>query len=326
MRFMHLAGVDLNLLVALDAILRQRSVTRAAAEVGLSQPAMSRALGRLRDLLDDALLVRSGQGMVPTPRALELVGPLSACLEGIRRTLEPPGDFDPRRARRAFVVSALDTTQAVVLPRLLARIAREGATGVELSTAPLRSEGDTFTQLISGQRDFAIGRFEAPPPGIRRALLYRDRIVCVVRRNHPRVRGRLTLKRYLAESHLAAESFVPVERPFTIDSLLARQGLNRRVVGRVENLAMAPLVVARTDLLCTAPEQTIAPFAEGLGLRAVELPFPAPGFDLHLAWHERNDRDGGHAWLRQILLDLFRDGEAGTPKRPRERIDRKGSA
>jgi DNA-binding transcriptional LysR family regulator len=307
MHTVHLAAIDLNLLVTLDAILRERSVTRAAAEVGLSQPAMSRALGRLRDLFDDPLLVRSGHRMVPTPRALELAAPLAACLDGIRRTLDPPGVFDPKLARRAFVVSALDTTQAVVLPALLERVARNRAEGIELSTAPLRSESETFAQLVSGRHDFAIGRFESLPPGIQRALLYRDRIVCVLRRDHPRIRARLTLKRYLAESHLAAESFTPIERPFTIESLLAQQGLERRVVGRVENLAMAPFVVARTDLLCSAPLRTILPFAEGLGLRVLELPFAAPAFDLHLAWHERNDRDGGHIWLRDLILDLFRD-------------------
>lgn len=315
---MHLAGIDLNLLVALDAVLRERNVTRAAAEVGLSQPAMSRALGRLRDLFGDPLLVRSGQGMTPTPRALELIQPLAACLDGIRRTLEPPAGFDPKHARRGFVISALDTTQAVVLPGLLERIARTGAEGVELSTAPLRSESETFAQLASGQRDLAMGRFESPPRGIERALLYRDRIVCVVRRDHPRIRGRLTLARYLAEAHLAAESFTPVERPFTIESLLAQQGLARRVVSRVENLAIAPLVVARTDLLCTAPARTIAPFARSLGVRVLELPFEAPDFELHLAWHERNDRDGGHLWLRALILDHFAESSrrAGRKRRP----------
>lgn len=304
----NLAAVDLNLLVALEAILREQNVTRAAAEIGLSQPAMSRALGRLRDLLDDPVLVRAGHRMLPTPRALALAAPLSAILDGIRQALAPPDAFDPEHAQRTFVVSALDTTQAVVVPPLLERIARAGARRIELSTAPLRSEGETFAQLATGRRDFAIGRFVSPPSGIRCRTLYRDRIVCVVRRSHPRVRGRLTLKRYLAESHLSAESFDPIERPFTIERLLAGQGLNRRVVGRVENLAMAPLVVARTDLLCTAPERTIAPFAEGLGVRLLPLPFDAPEFELHLAWHERNDGDAGHAWLRGLILD-----EMGTP-------------
>lgn len=306
MRHTHLSEVDLNLLVALDALLRERSVTRAAAQVGLSQPAMSRALARLRDLFDDPILVRSGHSMVPTPRALAAVAPLGSTLEAIRRTLDPAGDFDPSTAQRAFVLSAQDTTQAVVLPRLLERIG-QAAPGVEVSTGPLRFNHEAFAQLASGERHLAIGRFQSPPDGIRRALLYHDRIVCLVRKGHPRVRGRLTMKRYLAESHLAAESFTPIERPFTVESLLSERGLTRRVACTVENLAMAPFVVARTDLICSAPGETIAPFAAGLGVRILAPPFEAPEFDLHLAWHERNDRDDGHAWLRETVLDLFRD-------------------
>jgi DNA-binding transcriptional LysR family regulator len=115
------------------------------------------------------------------------------------------------------------------------------------------------------------------------------------------------MERYLAESHLAPELVTPLERPFTIEELLAEQGLERRVVCTVENLAMAPFVVARTDLLCTSPGRTILPFAKGLGLRILDPPFDAPGFDLHLVWHERSERDTGHAWLRQLVLDLHAD-------------------
>ncbi len=304
MRMAHLAGIDLNLLVALDALLRQRSVSRAASEVGLSQPAMSRTLSRLRELFDDPLLVRTGHSMVPTPRALSLIEPLAASLEAIRRTLEPPDKFDPLVARRAFVLGAVDTTQAVVLPRLLEFLSNK-APGIEVSTAPIRSTEELFALLASGERDFAIGRFESPADGIHCERLYADRIVCLARRDHPRVRGTLTMKGYLAESHMAQEEASPLERPFTIESLLAAKGLIRHVACRVENLAMAPLVVSRTNLLCTAPEQTIAPFAEGLNLRVLEPPFDAPAFELQIVWHERNERDGGHRWLRETLRELF---------------------
>jgi len=314
MRQTHLASVDLNLLVALDALLRHSSVTRAAQETGLSQPAMSRALARLRDLFDDPILVRSGHAMVPTRRALEVVAPLNDSLESIRRTLEPPGIFDARTARRAFVVTAVDTTQAVVLPSLLKRIADE-APGIEVSTAPLRSTTEMFAQLSSGERDLGIGRFDSVPDGIQSAYLYQDRIVCLARKGHPRIRGKLTMKRYLAESHLAPESAPALGRPFSIDGILAAMGHRRRVACTVENLAMAPFVVARTDLLCSAPGETIAPFASGLGLRILDPPFEAPGFDLHLAWHERNARDGGHTWLRDTILDLFRDSARGPRTR-----------
>ncbi len=304
MRQTHLSAVDLNLLVAFEALMREQSVSRAAQEMGLSQPAMSRTLSRLRDLFEDPLLVRMGHRMVATPKALDLVAPVNTALAAVRRTLEPAEAFDPATARREFRICAFDTTQAVVLPRLLARLAGD-APGVDVVTAPLHSNPETFRQLAADQRDLAIGRFETVPEGVRCAPLYRDRIVCLAREGHPRVRSRLTLKRYLAEAHLAPESESSVDRPFTIDALLAKEGLTRRVVCTVENLAMAPFVVARSDLLCTAPGETIAPFARGLGLRVFEPPFDAPSFDLQLAWHERSERDEGHAWLRQALLDLF---------------------
>ena len=300
----NLAGIDLNLLVVLEALLRVRSVTLAAEELGLSQPAASRALGRLRDLLDDPILIRSGHAMVPTPRALALAEPLRSSLEGIRRTLEPPEDFDPSAARRAFVLCAIDTTQAVVLPRLLEAIA-ERAPGVEVSTAPLRATDALFDKLAAGQVDLGIARFETLPPGFRSAFLYEDDIVCLVRKDHPRVRGTLTLTRYLAEAHLAVESSSSMERPFTIERLLAEQGHTRRVACTMDNLAMAPFVVARSDLICSAPGETIRPFAEGLALRMLPPPFEAPAFELHLVWHERNERDAGHAWLRNTLRSLF---------------------
>lgn len=308
MREVNLSAVDLNLLVALEALLREGSVSGAARAVGLSQPAMSRALGRLRDVFEDPLLVRSGHAMVATPRARGLVEPLSEALEAVRRTLAPPGGFDPATASRDFVVGAIDTTQAVVLAPLLARIERD-APGVRLVTAPLRSADETFVQLAGGERDLAIGRFEHLPTGLRRARVYTDEIVCLVREDHPRIGERLTMRRYLAESHLAAESSSPVERPFTIEGLLAERGLSRRVVGRVDNLAIAPFVVSGSDLVCTAPGRTIAPFARGLGLRMLAPPFAAPSFDLHLVWHARSDGDPGNRWLRDTIRSLFDEGD-----------------
>ncbi len=303
MHSVNLASIDLNLLLALDALLRERSVTQAAEQMGLSQPAMSRALARLRVLFDDPILVRSGHRMTPTPRALAIATPLRTALESIRATLEPPGEFDPRTARRRFVLSALDTTQAVVLPPLLDAIERE-APGVEVATGPLASAERTFAELESGERDLAIGRFETPPHGIRRADFYRDRVVCLARRDHPRIGKRLTLKRYLAEGHLVAESMASVERPFTIDGLLAGRGLVRRIVCRVENLAIAPFVVARTDLIASGPARTVGRFASGLGVRMFTPPFGMPDLDLHLVWHERYHEDPGHRWLRKTLAAL----------------------
>ncbi len=296
----NITNVDLNLLVALDALLREQNVSRAARAVGLSQPAMSRALGRLRDLFDDPLLVRAGHGMMPTPRAVGLVEPLASALHAIRRTLEPEEPFDPATARRSFRLAATDTTLAVVLPALLERLGSE-APEVVLRTAPLRSSADCFDRLFAADWDLAIGRFDAAPDGIKRAPLFSDQIVCLARIGHPRIEEELTLDGYLEEAHLSIEAGLAGDQPFTIEDVLRSQGLERRVVSRLENLAMAPFVVARTDLICTAPRRTIEPFASGMGLRILEPPFETPAFELELAWHASVEADPANTWLRESI-------------------------
>jgi DNA-binding transcriptional LysR family regulator len=271
MLYENLSAVDLNLLIALDALLAERSVSRAAARVGLSQPAMSRALSRLRDLLDDPVLVRAGREMVPTSRALAARAPLHEALDAVRRTLEPASDFEPAESTRSFSLSCIDTTQVTVLPGLVEALSRS-APGVALETRPLPAAGDTYRGLAAGELDLAIGRFDAAPTGIHQEPLYTDRIVCLVRRGHPRVRSRVTLKQYLAEAHLAAEPVARPELPFTVEALLEKRGLQRRVVAKVSSFAIAPLIVSRTDLVCTALERMIAPFRQGLALRTLAPP------------------------------------------------------
>ena len=238
------------------------------------------------------------------PRARQLAEPLLAAMHAIERTLEPPTEFVPATTRRAFRLGATDTTLAVVLPSLLGRIA-DAAPGVAITTAPMRSNAETFERLSTGGWDLAIGRYQDVPDGIRSSRLFTDRMVCLARADHPRIRRRLSLERYVAESHVSIEPVEGPEQPFTIESLLREQGLERRVVSRLDNLAMAPFVVARTDLLCTAPLRTIEPFAEGLGLRILPPPFEAPSFDLDLAWHASLDADPANAWLRGELLALL---------------------
>ncbi len=304
MREMNLSAVDLNLLVALDALLQEQSVSRAALRVGLSQPAMSRALSRLRGLLEDPVLVRSGREMVPTSRALATRAPLHQALEAIRRTLEPSSQFEPARSTRSFSLSCIDITQVVVLPRLLEALSRT-APEVSLVTAPPLSVGDTFRNLATGELDLAIGRFIRAPTGIRQTPLYSDRLVCLARENHPRIRRRISLKQYLRESHLAAEPVVRADLPFTVEALLEERGLRRHVVAQVSSLAIAPLIVAQTDLICTALERMMAPFVAGLGLRVLVPPIEFGNVELQLIWHERVQRDPPHRWLRETLFDLF---------------------
>jgi DNA-binding transcriptional LysR family regulator len=313
MLYENLSAVDLNLLVALDALLAERNVSRAAARIGLSQPAMSRALSRIRDLLDDPVLVRAGREMVPTSRALAARAPLHQALDAVRRTLEPASEFEPAESSRSFSLSCIDTTQVILLPGLVDALSRT-APGVTLETRPLLVAGDIYRSLAAGELDLAIGRFDATPTGIRREPLYTDRIVCLVRQGHPRIRSRITLKQYLAEAHLAAEPVARADLPFTVEALLEKRGLQRRVAVKVSSFAVAPLIVSRTDLVCTAMERMIAPFRKGLGLRALAPPIDLGAIELQLCWHERVQQDPAHRWLRETILELFREGGAGASR------------
>ena len=187
---MNLSGFDLNLLVAFDALMQERSVTRAAKRVGLTQPAMSNALCRLRALLDDVLLVRSGSEMVPTERALELAGPVRESLEKLSGVLLP-NNFDPRKARREFHVATADLIEVAFLPVLLQRLATE-APLVDIRIYSLAG-GLPSDELAAGKYDLAIGSFGDLPSEISHAALIRERFVCMVRKGHPRVGRRLSL-------------------------------------------------------------------------------------------------------------------------------------
>lgn len=309
MRVENLSAIDLNLLVALDALLAERSVTRAAARVGLSQPAMSRALSRLRDLLDDPVLVRSGREMVPTSRALEASVPLHRALDAVRRVVEPSPGFAPAESTRSFSLSCIDTTQVIVLPHLIETLAGD-APRVSLETRSHASSADAFRSLGAGELDLAIGSFERVPTGIRQVPLYTDRVVCLARRGHPRVGSRITLEQYASEAHLAAEPVARADLPLTVEALLAKHGLTRRIAVKVTNHAIAPLIVSRTDLLCTATERMIRPFAAALSLRVLKLPIEFGELELQLIWHDRLHRDAAHRWLREEILGPFRDGRA----------------
>jgi len=304
---MQLSSVDLNLLVALDALLEEGSVTGAARRVALSPSAMSHALARLRAILDDPILVRTGSRMVPTDLARDLRLDVRMALDHARAAFATTFTFDPSHYARIFRVSAPDDVQVMVLPHLLRRLA-ETAPGVEIDMSPGRGDAETFKQLEGGGVDAAIGPFSKTPRAIRAAVFFETRIACLVRRGHPRIGDELTLEAYLAEDHIAIAqeggSYVPID----LDRIIERARSPRRVVARVSSLQVAPLVVAQTDLICTAAERVIAGIASCLPLRMFPHPLDIKCPRSHLIWHERAHRHPAHRWFRSLLLDV-----AGAP-------------
>jgi DNA-binding transcriptional LysR family regulator len=293
-----LSGVNLNLLVALDALLHERSVTRAAQRAHVTPSAMSHSLAELRDLLADPLLVRTGRGMAFTPRAEALREPLRRLLVDAQRIVRDKGTFDPSAAERRFVLAAPDFLATLVLPTLL-RSAQREAPGVSLEIVPSTRRGNAWL-LESGEVDLALGAVVDDTPGIRRADLCTEGFVCAARDGHPDIDGALSLDQYVRTPHLLI-TLGDDDRPTWIDEELARLGRARRVAARVRYFMTAPLVLARTDLLLTGPSMLVRYFAELVPLQVLAPPIALPTYPEEMYWHERFDGDPAHLWLRQLV-------------------------
>lgn len=285
-----LYGVDLNLLVALDALLLEEHVGRAAKRAGLSQSAMSHTLRRLREVFDDRLLVRSGGRMQPTARAAQLRPILRTCLEQLEHAVLAPPAFDPQSSRRRFRLACESYFSAVLLPPLVALL-RERAPHVELA---LVHPGDPVEQLRDDDVDLFFG-IDSARPDLEREVLFRDDSACLLRSNHPCVRQRLSLRRYVESPHVVVSVGSP--GPTVVDRLLAERGLKRQVALRVNDFLAAPLAVATSDLLFTCPARLATMFAGTHGLRSVSLPIEIPSFDYAVFWLASRGDDPGQAWL-----------------------------
>jgi DNA-binding transcriptional LysR family regulator len=297
---MNLAGADLNLLVTFDALLAERSVTRAAERVGLSQSAMSNALRRLRAWLDDPVLVRTRDGMAPTRRALQLVDPIHEALAQVDRALASGRGFEPRTSRHTFRIATADVVEFMLLPRLLPRLAAE-APGISIEVSKLHG-GFPAEELRAGRLDLAIGTYGDTVEPFRSQPMFEERFVCAVRKGHPAVRRRLTLARFVALGHVLV---APHGHPGGIvDRLLAERGLARRVVTTTPHFLIAPILVAHSDLVATLPERVARQLASFLPLAIHAPPLDVPGFAIHMAWHSRTADDPPHRWLRAVLTEL----------------------
>jgi DNA-binding transcriptional LysR family regulator len=295
---LRLAAIDVNLLVALDALLREAHVTRAAARVGLSQSAMSHALTRLRDLLDDPILVRRGTAMTLTARARDIAAPLAEALGSLERSLGPPPAFDPSRLRREFRIAAIDFGQLVLVPPLSMALARDAP---EVTLTVFAPAEPIARALVDGTVDLAIG-LSRDAPSLNQRDLLEERFVCVVRRGHPGVRQRLTAKRLSRLPHALVS---PRGRTSgAVDVALGKAGLSRRVVLTAPHMLTAALAVARSDMVLTVAERVARIALRGLPLAILEPPLALSPFRVTMLWHARHDTDAGHTFLRDRLVEI----------------------
>lgn len=289
--------VDLNLARAFDALLVEKNVTRAAKKLGIGQPAMSHALARLREIANDALLVRVGANMVPTPRALEIAPMVRAALADLERAFAPPRAFDPETSHATFVIGATDYALYVLLPTIVANIARV-APHVNLD---VRTLGAAQPSLASGDIDLALG----PDPresgeGLYRQRLFDERFVCLVRKGHPLTKGKRTPERFVSFPH-ALVAPRGATRGGIVDEELGKIGRKRRVSVTIPHFLVAPHVVSATDLVLTIAERVARPHVGWLGLASFEPPLRVPGFTVYQIWHARRHDDPAHRWLREIV-------------------------
>lgn len=294
-----LSSVNLNQLVALDVLLQEGSVTRAAQKIGVTQSALSHTLSGLRDLLGDPLLVRGRQGMVLSERAEQLSGPLRRTLTDLERLLVRDPSFDAATTEREFRLATGDFIAARVSSHLVPAFA-ERAPAARLTIRPL-STLTRLEMLERGDIDVLIGpRFDGGASIEHRA--WRDeRFVCVVRGDHPGVGDELDLKTYTELGHVLVSP--TGSGTGWVDQALAERGLGRRVVLRAPSFLIAPVTVAASDLVLTAPESAVRPFIEGFGLRHVALPIELSPLALVLSWHRRSTDDPAQVWFRELLME-----------------------
>ncbi|MEM7155842.1 MAG: LysR family transcriptional regulator [Myxococcota bacterium] len=289
-----LIGLDLNLLLALEMLLEEGSVTGAARRLGVTQPAVSHKLRRLREALNDELFVAGPRGLVPTERARAIAGPLRQALEQLVTTLADEEPFDPRHSEYEYVVTGADLFELVGLPYVLDFVAEE-APGITVTV--VRRRVDMYQRMERGEIHFAFGHEFPSRAGLRQVKLFDEPFVVMGRPEHPAFRGPLTLEKYLAADHVLV---APEGAPGGfVDDALEKQGLTRRVAVRVAHFAPAPHLVARRDLLLTGPESLGIESAKTLPIELRPVPIELPRTPSYLGWHERFERDPAHRWFRQ---------------------------
>ena len=300
---MDLHGIDLNLLVAFDALMAERSVTRAGMRIGRTQPAMSAALARLRALLRDELFVRGPAGLQPTPRALDLAEPLGHALADIQRTLAYTQAFEPRSSTLVSTLGLSEHSTFILLPRLVARL-KDVAPSVTLRIRSFVARDDAVTMLDAGEVDLTVGVPPTMQTGrILARPLFEERFVCVLRRGHPSAGRPLDLPAFLALSHLLVSP--ENERFGHVDAALSKRGLKRRLALTLPQMYAAPTLVARSDMIATLMAGVLPTSGYSDLLTVLDPPLELDPVPFVMSWHRRNDGHPAQRWLRQTISALF---------------------
>lgn len=303
---MDIRSVDLNLLVIFDAMARLRSVNRTAEAVGLSQPATSGALSRLKVLFDDPLFIRTGGQMEPTPRALELAPVVHQVVQTIQSEILQQVGFNAARADRSFTVLMPDIGEVAFLPGVLKRL-RQEAPHVRLH-AVSKPRSAAAAALESGEAELAVGYF----PDLQRAnyfqqALFNTSYVCIACANNSHVGSRLSIKQYLSANHIVVR---PDGREHMLDSYLVQKGWNRHVILELSHFMSLIALLPGSDLIATVPQDIATVVGRNIPLKHIRLPFATPEIQVQQHWHRRTQNDLANRWLRGLFFEVNRR-EAG---------------
>jgi DNA-binding transcriptional LysR family regulator len=301
MKPVHLARIDLNLFVVFDAIYTEGEITRAAKRLSLTQPAISHALGRLRELCGDPLFVRKGKAMIATPLARAMIDPVRQSLQGFESTLKRVDRFDPATAHKHFTVGMRDVRELTVLPALLRTVTRSAPF---IDIAIVRTERNQLEhELATGTLDAAIDVRLPLSDEVRRRRINAEQLVVVARPRHPRVKRELDLDSYLAQEHILVSSR---RRGFGVEDYeLSRHGLQRRIRLRCQHHFAACRVVSETDLILTMAERYARIVNPLFRNRVLPFPLAVPDYDAYLYWHANADADPANRWLRKQLTEAL---------------------
>lgn len=309
---MNISRVDLNLLVYLDVLLREGSVTKAAQQLGITQPAMSNGLRRLRDLFSDPLMVRTSEGMTATERALELQPLIRKALSDLEMALQPVHDFDASESHRVFRIMVSDYAESTLVPQLV-RCLREVAPDVILDV--LTPSDVTFKDVEAGKVDMAINRFDQMPQSFHQMSLWEDDFVCLVNPKHPSI-DNFDLDAYLESKHIwvsktgmgAGVGIDPekIIRLGWVDNALSQLGHKRKISVFTRHYQMPALLALNNDLVATLPRRVAVMQADRAQLVVKEPPFVIPSFELKMAWSPLLQHHQAHRWLRRTLVDVAR--------------------
>jgi DNA-binding transcriptional LysR family regulator len=314
---MQLHSLDIKLLAIFDSVLRHKSLTLAGESMGLTQPAMSQSLLKLRKYFKDPLFVRTTHGMEPTPRALELAEPVALILDTVKGKLERLPAFDPMTSERTFSLSCSDIGAASFVPPILARF-KKVAPRAKLRTAALNAK-EVRDGLEAGDVDISIGAYPDFGAGIFQQRLYKETVVCVVRPDHPSVKSSLTKDQFAALPHILVSGVGTGHSYTAIEKLLTGLIPLDHIALRLPSFLAAASIVRNTDMILALPRGSGTKLIADLGLKAFDPPIEIPLLQINQYWHERYHHDAAHKWFRGLLAELFMEGEGSklmaTPKK-----------